>query len=233
MTKIDNKVIVRKLRNARLRGLAQTEYVASPHSPSIEDLHNDSRFKHLHIRTLERWAKQDHWVEKRKQYYEQWTNEVRARLGSQMVKHRVEEIALLNELKAMAMDKLKDEMTLPKSFEGVMKVLVDVIRTSDDLRDKITNELAVGGTTVVEGKVAAPDEIEYDSAELEAAAAALLEKRRDKQQQLLTGTVVETELTLAETNEDESDEEEQDDAEIFDSEQDEIGDLPSGPSTTV
>ena len=52
-------------RNGRLRLDAGMAYMSDPNCSSIDKLSNDPRFGSVTKRTLERWASEDKWVERR------------------------------------------------------------------------------------------------------------------------------------------------------------------------
>lgn len=218
-----DQLIVKKLRNAKLRAQAEIAYVANPDCPTLEELRADSRFEHVSQRTLERWCKAGRWVQKRQEYLERWTQKARDRIGSQLAQERLHEITMLQEMRDLARDKLTDPSTLPRSWEGVAKAFVDLVKTLDEQREKLTEVVAGGSATA--GALSIEGDAEFSDAELSAATAAFLEQRRAKQQSAIAATAGAVDQPDTELVSEIAEEDEEDDAEIFNEEPNEPSDV--------
>lgn len=131
-------------KNARLRLDAGLVYMTDQEGMSIDDLSKDERFRGVSKRTLERWSKEDRWVERRSEFFEKWAAIARERLGSQLCQLRQQELTQLEEIQMLAMDKIRSELTGPKSWEGVVKVLLDANRRVESLAAAIGTEIMPG-----------------------------------------------------------------------------------------
>ena len=134
------------LGSARLRVEAGMVYMTDSERGSITKLLDDSRFSGVGRRTLERWCAEDKWVQRREQFLEHWASVARRRLGSQLVQSRIDELEELAEVRALAMEKIRDELTLPKSWEGVVKVLLDVNTRIEHVASDIGAEMMPPGS---------------------------------------------------------------------------------------
>jgi hypothetical protein len=165
-------------RNPQLRYDAGLAYMTDPQAPSIERLHRDPRFAKVSKRTLERWCKEDQWVERRQAFFEAWANQARERIGSAQAKARVGAIAALDEVKQMALEKLRYDTVEPKSWEGVARVVVETERMTEELRVAVAGELmppTAAGT--VQRQLSAAD-LNLTPEEVQTAAKAILQQRR-------------------------------------------------------
>jgi hypothetical protein len=161
--------VTRALKMAKLRAEAGMTYVSHPTGVSIEELHKDPRFAVVALRTMERWSQLDKWVEKRVSFIEEWKAEARKRLAGQLAQARLDELDTLHEIVFSGMQKIREDLVAPKSYEGLMRATVEALKYKDELRQRI-------GETVIEdaAKDAAglPKELPKDMSEEAAAAAA-------------------------------------------------------------
>jgi hypothetical protein len=161
--------VTRALRNAKLRAQAGMTYISHPSGISIEELQRDPRFSVVTTRTLERWSRVDSWVERRIAFIEDWKTEARKRLAGQLAQARIDELQTLDEIVGSGMQKIREDLVAPKSYEGLMRATVEALKYKDELRQRI-------GETVIEdaAKDAAglPKEMPKDMSEEAAAAAA-------------------------------------------------------------
>jgi hypothetical protein len=161
--------VTRALRNAKLRAEAGMVYISHPTGVSIDDLQQDARFSTVSLRTLERWSKVDRWVDRRMSFIEDWKTEARKRLAGQLAQARIDELQTLDEIVGSGMQKIREDLVAPKSYEGLMRATVEALKYKDELRQRI-------GETVIEdaAKDAAglPKEMPKDMSEEAAAAAA-------------------------------------------------------------
>ena len=180
-----SKAAVAKLTSpkAHLRVLAGIEYASNPECPSIEQLHRDSRFSGVSLRTLERWASEDKWTERRRESVDKWSEFARAQLGTAIARKRIEDLELLERLREDAVAMLtpgEGEPSLqPKSWDAVVNMISKLTTQLDDLRSQIGGEtLAAIGQPVLP----TPDSEHpiYEKDAMERAARELLERRRQQ-----------------------------------------------------
>jgi hypothetical protein len=161
--------VTRALKMAKVRAEAGITYVSHPTGISIEELQKDPRFSVVTLRTMERWSQLDKWVEKRVNFIEEWKSEARKRLAGQLAQARLDELDTLHEIVFSGMQKIREDLVAPKSYEGLMRATVEALKYKDELRQRI-------GETVIEdaAKDAAglPKELPKDMSEEAAAAAA-------------------------------------------------------------
>ena len=128
---------VKSMRYSRLRASAGMTYISHPIGISIEELHRDSRFMSISLRTLERWSQLDRWVERRMAFIEEWKAEARKRLTGQLAQARIEELDSLAEIATIGLQKIREDVVAPKSLEGVMRATIDALKYKDELRARI------------------------------------------------------------------------------------------------
>jgi len=133
--------LAKRLKNARLRATAGLRYVTDPTNPTLEKLHMDERFSKVSLKTLERWSREDRWMEQRQAFIARWTEQARERLGSRMAQERIAELDLLDDMRQMGLERLHESTTIPKSTEGMMKAILDIMKYKDELRTKIGGEI--------------------------------------------------------------------------------------------
>ena len=131
-------------RNARLRLDAGLAYMTDPETGSIEQLSQDERFQLVSKRTLERWASEDRWTDRRAEWLDKWGKIAKERIGSALCRQRQDEFDQLIAIRNQALGLLADELTQPKSWEGVAKVLLDINRRIDGVAIAIGSELMPG-----------------------------------------------------------------------------------------
>jgi hypothetical protein len=158
---------------------------------SVALLSKDPRFSDLKLATLERWAKEDDWVGKRKAMFAAVRASLEIRLGSKLTESVYREVQHCTEIGQLCMEHLmltgKDgKLALkPRSWEGVARVKLEVDRRMDELRRMFGKELVQTydpmpsrGPGLIPAKTEpfAPD---YNKEELDIAVKAILKNRRD------------------------------------------------------
>ena len=128
-------------RNGPSRIEAGLAYMTDPNCGSIEKLSQDPRFMHVNKRTLERWASDDGWVKKREDFLNKWAKRAKEKLGSALCKVRQAELNQLLEIQMIGMEKIRDELCLPKSWEGVVKAVVEANRRIEEVSTAIADEV--------------------------------------------------------------------------------------------
>lgn len=191
----------RRKRKAALRVQAAMEYISNPSMPTVADVHADSRFHGVSRRTLERWCLVDRWVERREEFTKAWMDEARSKLGTRLAQERLHELEMLRHLKNLGLGKVEDPMLLPKSWEATVKVILDIAKREDELRQAIGDEV-IGSTpsntlTMGDGK--------YTDEELLAASKEILRLRTEKGMLALPENAhIELELNAEDDDDDET-----------------------------
>lgn len=168
----------KKKHSEMIRREAGIVFVTDPHGIAIPELRKDKRFRHVPLKVLSYWCAKDKWVERRQAVFEKWEKEVEARLGSEMAKARIAEIRELHKVRKLALDKLYSLGTPVKSWEGVVKVLLDVNARLEDLGTSVGKEMMPGGTPHGTAQVEANMRSELSIEEVRAAAREVLKVRR-------------------------------------------------------
>ena len=161
-------------RNGRLRADAGLAYMSDPGCSSIDKLSKDPRFASVTKRTLERWASEDGWVERKQQFLTKWTEAAREKLGSQIMQSRVAEMEQLLEMRDIGMSFVRDPTVRPKSWEGAVRGVLETNGRIEGLTQDLSNDLMPPGSANI--KV----EVDMSEGELDAAAQAILEQRRQQ-----------------------------------------------------
>ena len=161
-------------RNGRLRADAGLAYMSDPGCSSIEKLSQDPRFTSVSKRTLERWASEDGWVERKQAFLAKWTKAAREKIGSQIMQSRIAEMEQLLEMRDIGMSFVRDPTVRPKSWEGAVRGVLDTNGRIEGLTKELSGDLMPPGSANL--KV----EVDMSEGELDAAAEAILEQRRQK-----------------------------------------------------
>ena len=161
-------------RNGRLRADAGLAYMSDPGCSSIEKLSQDPRFNSVSKRTLERWASEDGWVERKQAFLVKWTKAAREKIGSQIMQSRIAEMEQLLEMRDIGMSFVRDPTVRPKSWEGAVRGVLDTNGRIEGLTKELSSDLMPPGSANL--KV----EVDMSEGELDAAAEAILEQRRQK-----------------------------------------------------
>ena len=161
-------------RNGRLRADAGLAYMSDPGCSSIEKLSQDPRFNSVSKRTLERWASEDGWVERKQAFLVKWTAAAREKIGSQIMQSRIAEMEQLLEMRDIGMSFVRDPTVRPKSWEGAVRGVLETNGRIEGLTKELSSDLMPPGAANI--KV----EVDMSEGELDAAAQAILEQRRQK-----------------------------------------------------
>lgn len=199
----DEKALSRQ--NGKLRLDAGLVYMTHPKGMTLEELHADSRFGTVTLRTLERWSSEDKWVERRAEFLQAWAEQAKQKLGSELTKARLQEMKDLQEVRMIAMEKIRDEMTAPKSLEGMIKALVEIGKREEAVSIGVVQEMLPEGSNSRMGIAAAADH-KLTEDERRALTRTILRTRRN-QVRAEQGMTIDAEATVVE---DESDPEAED-----------------------
>jgi hypothetical protein len=162
----------------RLRAEAGIYYMTHD-TPTLEEMSQDPRFSNVTLKTLERWSKDDQWVERRAAFFQAWKQRANQRLGTELCRLRQRDLADLETVRSLALEKLNDGLLEPKSWEGVAKILLDATEHRDRIAAAIGNELMPGQS---EQKQLRPEDVGATSEELKIAAREILRHRREATQ---------------------------------------------------
>lgn len=163
-------------RDPKLRAEAGIFYMTDQNGPTLEEMSKDQRFAKVSLKTLERWSKEDKWVERRSIFFQTWAARARERIGTELCRLRQRDLADLETVRALALDRLNDEMVLPKSWEGVAKILLEATEHRDRIATAIGVELMPGQG---EQKQVTPEDVGASPEELQLAAKEILRHRRE------------------------------------------------------
>jgi hypothetical protein len=162
-------------RDPRLRAEAGIYYMTNQ-DPTLEEMSQDPRFSKVALKTLERWCKEDKWVERRSAFFQAWSARAKERLGTELCRLRQRDLADLETVRALALEKMNDEMVTPKSWEGVAKILLEATEHRDRIATAIGQELMPGPG---EQKQIRPEDVGASPEELQLAAKEILRHRRE------------------------------------------------------
>jgi hypothetical protein len=163
--------------SSNLRREAGIVFVTDPHGLTLEELKTDPRFKPVSMGLLRHWCAVDKWVERRKEIFDRWKKEVEDRLGSELAKARVSEIRELHNVRRLALEKLYSIDTPTKSWEGVVKALLEVNARLEDLATNVGKEMLPAATARIGSSAAMRTELSID--EIRAATKEVLRLRRE------------------------------------------------------
>lgn len=162
----------------RVRREAAILFCTDPEGLTVADLHEDPRFRHIPLKTLQQWCTADGWVERRQSIFDNWRRQVEDRLGSEMAKGRIQEIRELHKIRRMALQKLEGPDVQVKSWEGVVRSLLEVNERLEQLATSVSKELLPGQPHgAIGGQGAMRSDLSID--EVRAATKEILRLRRE------------------------------------------------------
>jgi hypothetical protein len=169
-------------REPKLRYEAGLVYMTDTKSPTIEQLSKDARFSSLSKKTLERWSKEDKWVERRTAFFEAWAKKAREAMGSKLSQIRQRDLDDLEFIRDRSIELLDDTSGLmPRSWEGVAKIALEATEHRDRIAAAIGAELLP--QAIAEQKSLTPADVGMLPEELQLAAKVILGHRRDVHRQ--------------------------------------------------
>lgn len=168
----------------KLRIEAMAAYLHDPEC-SIRDVHKMEKFKLLDHKTIERWASEDEWVEKRSLALQKVKNKIANEIGRSLANNIYREVCDLYELKTMAVDVLKSGEVKPKSWEAVAKLTLDINKRLSDLAMMVNDKVIDETGKMVESKGKSgmgllPEGAQVDPKEAREIANLIMQKRRDE-----------------------------------------------------
>lgn len=134
-----------KKKGLKLRLEAQAYYLSDMHNCTIDEVRKaHPQFQEVALETLRDWAREDGWVEKRKQCYANLQKRLSAEASSRLTERLYYEVQSLLAMKDQTAILLKE--TAPKSWEGVASIAMKI-----DARLSEIQQLAMQGKLDDEG----------------------------------------------------------------------------------
>lgn len=168
--------------NAHLRLEAAVSYIVDPSCSTVANMAKNEKFEGLvAASTLERWRRSDRWDHYRRKFFTAFLTEMTRAAGDEMISAKREELRQFRRLRDLAMAKATDPDVMPKSWEGVVRALVDISDRIDKIGGQINEQLLV--QTEIKARVEdeankVEPESELNTAELEALVARALADRK-------------------------------------------------------
>jgi hypothetical protein len=166
---------VRKRNLDFVRQKAGLVYTTDPDGLTVLQLRELEEFKDVPVQTLQKWSQLDNWTSRRKEVFEKWRIAAEDRLGGELARTRIEELRELQDIKRLALGKLKSAATEAKSWEGVAKVLVLINERIEYLAKTASDTYGGGPAAPTEG--GGEVKIGLTDVELDAAIDAILKAR--------------------------------------------------------
>lgn len=172
-----------------LRLEAAMAFITDGTARTPEELRNNPKFAKVPLEVLHGWARADGWDRRRVRFMRQWADQARKALGSRLNQLRLESLEQLEEIQTLAMGKLRSEELLPKSWEGVAGVVVQLNKSIERTRAAVARDLLpteVEDEKVIEATVTKEEAEAVAKALLDARKNALREKRGNERVQIPT-----------------------------------------------
>lgn len=123
-----------KHHDAKIISAAAVAYCSDPECATIAKMATHPKFKHIPFSTLARWRRKYDWDGLRQQFHLDWIERVKKSFGKREARKREIEIRQLSRLQAKANKHLLGKnAVLPKSWEGVLKMRVDIGKRIEEL----------------------------------------------------------------------------------------------------
>lgn len=178
--RLPKKVGRKKIKDVRLRGQARLAFMTSETSMTVEELHQDPRFSGIPLSRFKRWATKDNWVEERMDFVERWVQSAAQKLENRLTEERLDELKILVKLREEGLVRLYDPELKVRSWEGMAKSVLDVMKYTDVLRSNLKEEAVraiEAGPPPSERPVLEP-EVPFTEFELDTLSSQLLNLRR-------------------------------------------------------
>ncbi len=158
-----------------IKNLAEIRYVTDPMGISVREMVETEPFNTVHFRTVSQWCSDGDWVEKRQKHFEDIRDGIKKSMGKRLVKISVEQLKELDAAFKIVKKKFKESK--PKSMEGLVGAMTGLVKTSNELRDRIAAEIVPGrlGGPAEQGIQITPKLTEKEA---RVAARAILHERR-------------------------------------------------------
>ncbi len=174
------------------RTAAASSFIFDVHQRTIDWWHTNE-YPHIPDGTFRKWASQDQWYDRRQRFLESVEKTVAAKIATQVVKERVQELGDLASVRRASLQFLggKDEkgqpiaIAPPKTFGEAVAAFVKVDERIDEKRAAILDDLplALGSstpdtsTTDAAGSTGVPASLPFDEAQVRAMAHAAMRAR--------------------------------------------------------
>jgi hypothetical protein len=147
---------------------------------TIGDIAKMPEFADVPMKTLEYWRTTDQWTYKRDRFLDKLNNDMARKVGSKLTQYQIQTMKQVQEIKDIAINKLKSHIVDANSWEGVMNAFLKAVALENDMRASIAEDVTPfqgdgGGLTTPAG-------IEPDITEVEAQAmiTAAIRARREQ-----------------------------------------------------
>lgn len=171
------KKAVRRSSQEYIRQRAALVYTTDPNGMTIEELHRIDEFKHIPLATLQQWSRLEGWTERRKEVFARWRRQAEDRIGTEISRIRLDELRQLEDIRRIAIRKLKRKATKENSWEGVGNLLLKLNDRLEYLAGMIGKEMLPPEENKAEKAADALLKNGLTPAEMEAAIEAILRAR--------------------------------------------------------
>jgi hypothetical protein len=131
------------------------------------------------LRTLQRWATEDEWSQRRQANLDRWRNILTQKVGDRLLQGRVQRMGQMERIYGHAMDMLERDVLQPKSWEAVAQVALRTSQQMDEFQQSMLNQIV---TPLDNDKQPLPAHVlpTLSPAEVRAAAAAIVAVRANR-----------------------------------------------------
>jgi hypothetical protein len=166
-----------------VRHLAALYYATDPNGCSLAELRKFPLFVNVSGHSLRAWSTEDHWTERRAEYWRMADELVIRRVAEELTQGRMHQLRKLEIVWENGINKLINNLVPAGSWEGVANAIRMLSSEIDGLRMKIAESQAITPPSIGLAPTAAMLDVSDDEAR--EAALFLLEKRQHRQQQAL------------------------------------------------
>lgn len=125
----------------RLRLQAGIYYSLENPDTSLSQMSQIWPFSAVSLRTLQAWAAEDCWVQKRKDAHKVWLDRVQKELGDAIVQNRRRQLETLEDMQTEVLKKLRSHTLEARSFESMVNALVRLSTHMETLRTSVLASL--------------------------------------------------------------------------------------------
>lgn len=129
--------------NQQLRWLAGLHYATSLAGTTVMEMGRTEPFTMVPYSTLERWSRDDRWIEKQRRYRDQIAEKIRARLGDEQVRHHLQMLKDMQGVYQKIVELLQsDDAPKPRSYESLVRAYTKLVLAVGEIRRDVVGFVA-------------------------------------------------------------------------------------------
>ena len=124
-----------------LRYAAGLHYTLESGPITLEAMCTLPQFANLGLRTLQRWAQEDEWSQRRQANLDRWRAVLTQKVGDRLLQGRLQRMGQMQRIYGHAMDMLDRDALRPKSWEAVAQVAMRAATQMDEFQQSMMSQI--------------------------------------------------------------------------------------------